>query len=106
MRCPARMAALRRSPFRVIRVGLTGSGDFRSSPVNGHSQDRRACLKSARNGPAQDAAECFTQRLDKNSKRAPVNAAGSRLGASWTRFGKLTCRAPGMHLLIRSLISL
>ena len=22
-------------------------GDFRSTPVNGHSQDRRACLKGA-----------------------------------------------------------
>ena len=26
-------------------------GDFRSAPVNGHSQDRRACLKGARTGP-------------------------------------------------------
>jgi hypothetical protein len=26
-------------------------GDFRSTPVNGHSQDRRACLKSATSGP-------------------------------------------------------
>ncbi len=25
-------------------------GDFRSTPVNGHSQDRRACLKGANNG--------------------------------------------------------
>src|SRR5437762_11737315 len=24
-------------------------GDFRSTPVNGHSQDRRACLKGANN---------------------------------------------------------
>jgi hypothetical protein len=25
-------------------------GDFRSTPVNGHSQDRRACLKGAKGG--------------------------------------------------------
>ena len=25
-------------------------GDFRSTPVNGHFQDRRACLKGARTG--------------------------------------------------------
>jgi hypothetical protein len=30
--------------------------------------------------------ECFTQRLDKNSKTAAVNAAGSRQGPSWLTF--------------------
>jgi hypothetical protein len=28
--------------IRVIRVGLAGSRDFRSTPVNGRSQNRRA----------------------------------------------------------------
>jgi hypothetical protein len=39
-------------PLWVIRVSLAGSGDFRS-PVNGHSQDRRACLKGARLGSSR-----------------------------------------------------
>jgi len=30
----------------------------------------------------QDAVECFTQSLDKKSKTAAVNAAGSRMGPS------------------------
>jgi hypothetical protein len=35
-----------------VRAGSFASvwpdyGDFRSTPVNGHSQDRRACLKGA-----------------------------------------------------------
>jgi hypothetical protein len=33
-----------------------------------------------------DNAVCLAQRLDKNSKTAPVNAAGSRLGPSWPAF--------------------
>jgi hypothetical protein len=33
-----------------------------------------------------DNAVCLAQRLDKNSKTAPVNAAGSRLGPSWPTF--------------------
>ena len=46
---------------RVIRVGLADHGDFRSTPVNGHSQDRRACLKGARNGRPVHPA--LTQRI-------------------------------------------
>jgi hypothetical protein len=34
--------------FRSSRVGFTGSGDFRSTPVKGHSQDRRASLNASR----------------------------------------------------------
>ena len=46
----------------TIRVGLTGHGDFRSTPVNGHSQDRRACLKGA----------------NAQSRCAPARCAGAR----------------------------
>ena len=41
--------------LRVIRVGLADHGDFRSTPVNGHSQDRWACLKSAINGHCRNS---------------------------------------------------
>jgi hypothetical protein len=34
----------------------------------------------------REAAECFTQRLDKNSKTAAENAGGSRTGPSWLTF--------------------
>jgi hypothetical protein len=33
-----------------ISVGIIAFGIFRSTPVNGHSQDRRACLKGAKSG--------------------------------------------------------
>src|SRR2546429_7058701 len=33
-------------------------GDFRSTPVNGHSQDRRACLKDASIGHCCYQADC------------------------------------------------
>ena len=32
---------------RVIRVGWPDHDDFRSTPVNGHAQDSRACLRGA-----------------------------------------------------------
>jgi hypothetical protein len=42
---------------RVVHVGSgsfasvwPGPGDYRSTPVNGHSQDKRACLKGANTG--------------------------------------------------------
>jgi hypothetical protein len=35
------------SAMGLIRVGWLRAGHFRSSPVNGHSQDKRACLKGA-----------------------------------------------------------
>jgi len=45
---------VQRSPVSEsdVRVGSIASvwpdhGDFRSTPVNGHSQDRRGCLKGA-----------------------------------------------------------
>ena len=41
------MSGYAHRPKRVIRVGLTGTRRLPVSPVNGHSQDRRACLKSA-----------------------------------------------------------
>src|SRR6266487_2668334 len=34
----------------IIRVAWPDHGDFRSTLVNGHSQDRRGCLKGARFG--------------------------------------------------------
>jgi hypothetical protein len=37
-------------PNKVDRIGLAYQSDFRCTPVNGHSQDRRACLKRANNG--------------------------------------------------------
>src|SRR3954452_16151668 len=49
-------------------------GDFRSSPVNGHSQDRRACLKGAMNGSRpvlfdQGIGDRKQRCRDVNSKR-------------------------------------
>ena len=40
-------AHVRNGSFASVR---TDRGDFRSTPVNGHSQNRRACLKGAITG--------------------------------------------------------
>src|SRR5258708_21004678 len=44
--CPA-MPHVRNGSFASV---WPDHGDFRSTPVNGHSQDRRACLKGAKLG--------------------------------------------------------
>jgi hypothetical protein len=44
---PASGGAVRPGSFASV---WPDHGDFRSTPVNGHSQDRRACLKGANSG--------------------------------------------------------
>jgi len=56
------------------------------SRFNGEARNQTVQLPARRSANNQDAAECVAQRLDKNSKMAPVNAAGSRLGPSWLTF--------------------
>jgi hypothetical protein len=43
--------------YGLKSVGLAGPGDFRSTPLNGHSRDRRACVKRANNGHL--SIDCF-----------------------------------------------
>ena len=69
-----------------INVGLSGTrsyiylamrldhGDFRSTPVNGHSQDRRACLKGATNGHSIDLICWRSRHLEASARHLTGNA--------------------------------
>jgi hypothetical protein len=64
--------------LRVIRAVLPDDGDFRTIPVNGHSQDRRACLKVANAGhPGSHSSRLRTGRQS-GRRRVPTadRAAG------------------------------
>src|SRR3981189_1512891 len=58
----------------VNRVVLSAADHFRSTPVNGHSQDRGACLKSADivAKVSKDAAANFSPRNETSDNRRSI----------------------------------
>ena len=72
-----------------IRFGSFASvrpdhGDFRSTPVNGHSQDRRACLKGAKSGHPLPGAEMLAIERESEDNPHGFNQSG---GLGWTLIG-------------------
>jgi len=66
---------------------LSDHGDFRSTPVNGHSQDKRPCLKGAKGGSDPDSRrrETAIVRHIENGSVKPLpclRGSGRRAGPS------------------------